>query len=267
MEIWIASQSWTFSNCGWCHCEELCTTFCLNTCFQFFGGTFLGVGWQGQLVILGLIWGLPCSLVSKEYACNAGDLSSIPGSERSPGEGNCNPLQYSCLENSMDRWPWWDTVYGATKSWTRGLIYWGKTPDNFPQLLHHFAFSTAIYEDSNDHILTNTCYFPLFYSLVILVSMTWYHIVAFICISLTINDVKKHISMCFLVLGHVQLLQSYLTFWDPQGLNLSGSSVCGIFQARILEWVATPSSRDHTGVSCIGRWILYCRATEEALSQ
>ena len=88
MEIWIASQSWTFSNCGWCHCEELCTTFCLNTCFQLFEGTFLGVGWQGQLVILGLIWGLPCSLVSKEYACNAGDLSSIPGSERSPGEGS-----------------------------------------------------------------------------------------------------------------------------------------------------------------------------------
>ena len=45
--------------------------------------------------------GLPCSSVGKESACNAGDLGSIPGSGRSPGEGNGNPLQYSCLEN-----PW-----------------------------------------------------------------------------------------------------------------------------------------------------------------
>ena len=47
--------------------------------------------------------GFPRSSVGKESACNAGDLGSIPGSGRSPGEGNRNPLQYSCLENSMDR--------------------------------------------------------------------------------------------------------------------------------------------------------------------
>ena len=52
----------------------------------------------------------------KESACNAGDLGLIPGSGRSPGEGNGYPLQYSCLENSMDRWAWWNTVYGVTKS-------------------------------------------------------------------------------------------------------------------------------------------------------
>ena len=54
----------------------------------------------------GRIWsliGLPCSSNSKESACNAGDLGSIPGLGRSSGEGNDNPLQYSCLENSMDR--------------------------------------------------------------------------------------------------------------------------------------------------------------------
>ena len=44
---------------------------------------------------------------SKESACSAGDLGLIPGSERSPGEGNDNPLLYSCLENSMDRGAWW----------------------------------------------------------------------------------------------------------------------------------------------------------------
>ena len=47
--------------------------------------------------------GLPCSSVSKEFPCSAGDLGSIPGSEKSPGEGNGNSLQYPCLENPMDR--------------------------------------------------------------------------------------------------------------------------------------------------------------------
>ena len=54
----------------------------------------------------------------KESACNAGDLGSIPGSGRSPGEGNGNPLQYSCLENSMDRGAQRTTVHGVTKSQT-----------------------------------------------------------------------------------------------------------------------------------------------------
>ena len=52
-------------------------------------------------------------------ACNAGDLGSIPGSGRSPGEGNDTPLQYSCLENPMDGGAWWVTVYGVTESQTR----------------------------------------------------------------------------------------------------------------------------------------------------
>ena len=47
--------------------------------------------------------GFPHSSVGKESACNVGDLGSIPGLERSPREGNGNPLQYSCLENPMDR--------------------------------------------------------------------------------------------------------------------------------------------------------------------
>ena len=54
--------------------------------------------------------GIPSQLVSKESAWNAGDLGSIPGSGRSPGEGNGNPLQYFCLENSMDRGAWRATV-------------------------------------------------------------------------------------------------------------------------------------------------------------
>ena len=54
----------------------------------------------------------------KTYACNVGDLGLIPGQERSLGVGNGNPLQYSCLENSMDRETWWATLRGVTKSWT-----------------------------------------------------------------------------------------------------------------------------------------------------
>ena len=54
-------------------------------------------------------------LSSKESTCNAGDTSSIPGSGRSPGEGNGNPLQYSCLGNPIDRGAWQVTVHGDTK--------------------------------------------------------------------------------------------------------------------------------------------------------
>ena len=55
----------------------------------------------------------------KNLPANAGDVALIPGSGISPGRGNGNPLQYSCLENSMDRGAWWATVYGVTKSQTQ----------------------------------------------------------------------------------------------------------------------------------------------------
>ena len=76
---------------------------------------------------------LACPLCSRQYsktkcqegfpggsdvnvsACNAGDPGSITDSRRSPGEGNGNPFQYSCLENSMDRGAWWAIVHGVTK--------------------------------------------------------------------------------------------------------------------------------------------------------
>ena len=62
----------------------------------------------------------------KESACNAGDPGFNLGLETSPGEGNENPLQYSCLENSMDRGAWWATVPGVTKSQTQ-LSNWAPT--------------------------------------------------------------------------------------------------------------------------------------------
>ena len=59
--------------------------------------------------------GFPHSSVSKVSACNAGDLGSNCESGRSPGEGNDNPLQYSCLENSMNRGAWQATVHGVAR--------------------------------------------------------------------------------------------------------------------------------------------------------
>ena len=67
----------------------------------------------------------------KESACNAGDAGSIPGLGRVPGEGNGNPLQYSCLENPMDGGAWWATVHGVAQSWTR--------LSNFTLLFHFLA--------------------------------------------------------------------------------------------------------------------------------
>ena len=75
-------------------------------------------------IIFGLLWWL-----SKESACNAGATGLIPGGGRSPGEENSNPLQNSCLENSMDRGAWQAAIHVATESWTEWLtplVIWAK---------------------------------------------------------------------------------------------------------------------------------------------
>ena len=59
--------------------------------------------------------GFPGSSEDNECACHAGHLNLIPGSGRSPGEGDGNPLQYSCLENPIDRGAWWATGHGVTR--------------------------------------------------------------------------------------------------------------------------------------------------------
>jgi len=58
------------------------------------------------------ILGFPGGSDGEESVCNAGDLGLIPGSGRSPGEENGHPLQYSCLENPMDRGAWWAIIHG-----------------------------------------------------------------------------------------------------------------------------------------------------------
>ena len=71
--------------------------------------------------------GFPGGSDDKESACSAWEAGSIPGSRRSPGVGNGNPLQYSCLENPRDRGAWWATVHRVTKSWTRLSNYTAAT--------------------------------------------------------------------------------------------------------------------------------------------
>ena len=89
-----------------------------------------------------------CGLDGKESACSAGDPGSIPGLGRSPGEGNGNPRQYSCLENSMNRRAWQAIVPGVAKSHTglRDYTYLF-TYEAFPNCLwvHFFAFWLSWY--------------------------------------------------------------------------------------------------------------------------
>ena len=77
---------------------------------------FSSSGKQGFIVVLlNAVTSPLCSSVSKASACNAGDLGSISGSGRSPGEGNGNPCHYSCLENPMNRGAWQATVHGVSR--------------------------------------------------------------------------------------------------------------------------------------------------------
>ena len=77
--------------------------------------------WDGETlpeVIMLRQAGFPGGSAGKESVCNAENPGLISGSKRSPGEGNGNPFQYSCLGNPKDRGDWWATVYGVTKSQT-----------------------------------------------------------------------------------------------------------------------------------------------------
>ena len=83
--------------------------------------------------------GVPWWLSSKESTCSVGDtgnMGSMPGSGRSPGWGNGNALQYSCLENPKDRGAWWPTVHGVTKSQTQLSAHakWSWFPRDQPQV-------------------------------------------------------------------------------------------------------------------------------------
>ena len=96
----------------------------------------------------------------KESACNAGDLGSIPGLGRFPGEGNGNPLQYSCLETSMNRGAWQATVHAMTKSWhptspLKYLLHFIYVDPRLTYYLFHLyvAYARRVTEQLSQHLL------------------------------------------------------------------------------------------------------------------
>ena len=86
---------------------------CVSTC-----GYTEKEGKQHEMLTTAYCWASQVAIVVKNLPADAGDGSSIPGLGRSPGEGNGNPLQYSCLENPTDTGAWWATVHQATKCQT-----------------------------------------------------------------------------------------------------------------------------------------------------
>ena len=92
-----------------------------------------------QIYFSSNVFNCPHGSDGTESTCNVGDPGSIPGLERSPGEGNDNPLQYSCLENPMDRGAWWATVHGVAKSQTRLSDFTFFFLSNVLSEEHHYA--------------------------------------------------------------------------------------------------------------------------------
>ena len=147
---------------------------------------FRGPRWSGPCLPLPLYPVLPtpigASLVAQtiEPASSVGDPGSIPGSGKFPGEGNGSPLQYSCLENSMDRGDWWATVRGAAKSWsdweTNTVRESAITRDSFfirKTYLHGIA-NICLTIICSSHLLTVPLLFEVPDPYCLLLSVRWY---------------------------------------------------------------------------------------------
>ena len=160
-------------------------------------------------------WGFPGGSDSKESACNAGDLGSIPGLGKHPGEENSNPLQYSCLENPMDKGAWRATVPGVARSQT----WLTHSHFSFPILIHasSYVFSVAL----NSVVGPRFVHFPC----------KWRTLVLF-----QIFNGENNISMNFLM--HIPLGQVFffcygvltgLQFFSPI-IRLSLTFLCSVAQ-------------------------------------
>ena len=166
--------------------------------------------------------------------------------EASPGEGNGNPLQYSCLENPMDSGAWWVTVHGIAKDWTWLSEY------TLILALQVYSLPTELPGKPKQYI----CIFILRWRKELTKDKSP-------------ENPKLNSGNNFSCVCAYSVTQSCPTLCDPMDLSPPGSSVRGILQARILEWVAISFSRrssppkDWTCVSGIGRQILYHWATWE----
>ena len=150
--------------------------------------------------------GFPGGSDGKESVCNAGDLGLIPGLGKSLGEGIGFPLQYSCLENAMNRGAWWATVHGASRSQTCWAA--AKLLQSCPTLCDPIDGSPPgpprLWGSPGKNIGAG-CHFLL---------------------------------QCMQVKSESEVSQSCPTLRHPMDYGLPGSPVPGIFQARVLEWGA-----------------------------
>ena len=160
-------------------------------------------------------------LVVKNPPASAGDIRGStlnPGLGRSPGEGHGNPLQYSCLENPMDRGAWRAIVHGVTKS---------RTP------LKWLSSIRKLFYIPHQRSLT-----------------PWWCLNMFLHLESSTPSPKLHsFQLCHRLFisnspaaAAAKSLQSCLTLWDPIDGSPPGSPIPGILQARTLEWVAISSS-------------------------
>ena len=188
-----------------------------------------------HLVAVLFLMGLPGGSVVKKPPANAGDSGSIPGSERSPGKGNGNLLQYSCLGNPMDRGARWATVHGVTKSRTQ-LSDWA--------LNAHFLILLIL-----KSFLKVLC-IQYYHGTLLLSRLSHVQLCAThrrqptrLCCPWDSpgknTGVGCHFLLqCMKVKSESEVTQSCPTLRNPMNCSLPGSSVHGIFQARVLEWVA-----------------------------
>ena len=173
-------------------------------------------------------------------------MGSIPGLGRSLRGGYGNPLQYSCLENPMDRGAWWATIHGVARSQTQ--LKW---------------LSTHAWAKGNFACLT--------WDIDILLPWPGTYTIgspspqAF---GLCTKRVRFYVCVCVCVC--VLVSQLCLTLWNPVDCSLPGSSAHGILQENILEWVTIPFSRgsfwprDQTQVSCIADRVFTIWAVRDA---
>ena len=117
--------------------------------------------------------GLPWWFSSKDSTCSegdSGDLGSIPGSGRSPGRGHGNPLQYSCLENPVDRGAWWATVHGVTKSQHN----WATKPPPAPGDYEFFLTDTQVAQVLLSLLLLEVqTSWPFFFFFTLMAAFSW----------------------------------------------------------------------------------------------
>ena len=217
---------------------------------------------------------LPDASDGKESAYNAGDQGSITGSGRSPGEGNGNPLQYCCLENSMEGRAWWATVHGVVKSRTRlsdfTFTFTSKEHPGLISFRMDWLDLLAVQGTLKSLLQHHTSKASILWCPAFFILQISHHkcCCCCCCVSSVMSDsMQPHrwqptrlhhpwdspdkntgvgchfLLQCMKMRSESEVAQSCPTLHHPIDCSLPGFSVHGIFQARVLEWGAIAFSR------------------------